>query len=340
MNETTRPRPIAVRLGKTFDVSRLLDDVSSCESLGGVWIPETYNGNTEDHDNWTVMPLRSRGGRTGDGSAGTETCDPYEDTPLMQRAPYVREILSSLQCHWMSVRFSRLPPGAIIHEHRDGELVGTKPFARLHIPITSNDDVAFLLGGERQSWKPGELWWGDFRQLHSVRNNGADSRIHLLMDAILSPFLKDLFPPEFDFEGFEELPVSSVLESPWEFECRMGAAPPALLAAIDEAGLAPEARDQARGMLEAMASLTVTVRAENKRLAVYIGSHMISVAVVERLERRISLVDLPAYFQLDKFDDVGGIASASFVVKGGDQLFSVPIRTIEMIGDSPRSETS
>lgn len=75
-----------------------------------------------------------------------------------------------------------LPAGKAIGEHVD---VGTSltECHRLHIPIITNDKVLFSVGDETIRMQVGEIWEiNNSGQRHSVRNLGANNRVHLIID--------------------------------------------------------------------------------------------------------------------------------------------------------------
>lgn len=53
---------------------------------------------------------------------------------------------------------------------------------RTHIPIITNPEVTFTVGGETKHLKEGEIWEIDNSKEHSVDNNSDLDRIHLIMD--------------------------------------------------------------------------------------------------------------------------------------------------------------
>jgi aspartyl/asparaginyl beta-hydroxylase (cupin superfamily) len=53
---------------------------------------------------------------------------------------------------------------------------------RTHIPIITNSEVTFIVGGETKYLKEGEIWEIDNSKEHSVNNNSNVDRIHLIMD--------------------------------------------------------------------------------------------------------------------------------------------------------------
>lgn len=76
---------------------------------------------------------------------------------------------------------ANLRPGCEIIPHMDigGALRGSH---RIHAPLQTNNDVRFLINGERQVMKVGRLYEFNNQLEHSVANEGVESRIHLIID--------------------------------------------------------------------------------------------------------------------------------------------------------------
>lgn len=53
---------------------------------------------------------------------------------------------------------------------------------RIHLPIITNEDVVFFVGGEELNMRAGELWEINNGTVHGVENRGAEDRIHLIVD--------------------------------------------------------------------------------------------------------------------------------------------------------------
>lgn len=83
----------------------------------------------------------------------------------------------------------KLPAGEIITPHPDqGEyLMSVK---RCHIPIITNDNVEFTVGGHTMNLKQGECWEINNSKIHEVKNMGSNDRVHLLIDIIPNEYLK------------------------------------------------------------------------------------------------------------------------------------------------------
>lgn len=78
----------------------------------------------------------------------------------------------------------RLKPGGVINEHTDNNFSLTHSH-RVHLPIVTNERVRFTVGGETITMHPGEIREINNRRMHGVRNEGGESRVHLILDFVL-----------------------------------------------------------------------------------------------------------------------------------------------------------
>jgi hypothetical protein len=53
---------------------------------------------------------------------------------------------------------------------------------RTHIPIITNSNVYFVVGGEKKNMKIGEIWEIDNKKPHMVINKSNFDRVHLIID--------------------------------------------------------------------------------------------------------------------------------------------------------------
>lgn len=139
---------------------------------------------------WSVVPLRSIGGKS-DQIYPDPTRTDYADTPLMARCPYIAEVVDYFRCPKLAVRFLRVRPRSVVKEHRDYQLRFEDGELRLHIPVTTNPEVRFVVAGKRVIMGPGECWYNDFTELHSVHNDGDGDRVHLTIDCVVNDWLRD-----------------------------------------------------------------------------------------------------------------------------------------------------
>ena len=171
-----------------FDAARLRADLARVAE--DEWIRHFNQSNYEG--NWSVASLRSNGGATKQIYPDPHSPADFEDTEILARCRYVREVLSRIECEKESVRFMLLGAGARIREHKDYFMGFEDGVIRLHIPVVTNESVEFYLAGERVPMHEGELWYLDFSQKHRVENNGTTDRIHLVMDCKVNDWLVEM----------------------------------------------------------------------------------------------------------------------------------------------------
>ena len=74
-----------------------------------------------------------------------------------------------------------MKPGTKIPEHWDS-MESFRVSHRIHVPIITNDEVYFMVNGERVIMEVGKAYEINNRELHSVENKGNTDRVHLLFD--------------------------------------------------------------------------------------------------------------------------------------------------------------
>ena len=173
-----------------------IDPVGLAADLAGLadhawtahFVPQHYEGD------WSVLPLRAPAGALHPilQIAPNPLRRDWVDTVLLGLCPSIARVLDGFTCPLEAVRLMRLAPGSIIREHRDIDLAAEAGTARLHIPITTNPGVAFRLNGTRVEMAPGTVWYLRLADPHSIANTGSTDRIHLVIDAIVDPWLEDL----------------------------------------------------------------------------------------------------------------------------------------------------
>jgi aspartate beta-hydroxylase len=192
------------KLPLSFDPARLRRDLDALE--GFEWAPEApfimktpFATKTQTyHDGkWKGLALRSQGGSYTCTDPGGPGLDPITDSHAMSRTPYFREVIDALPCGKRTVRLLSLPGGAEIGTHVDPYHGFKFGQIRLHCPIVTHPDVKMIFESQSYHWAPGELWYADFGRAHAVQNMSSTTRIHMVIDALISPELLSLFPPEF-----------------------------------------------------------------------------------------------------------------------------------------------
>lgn len=185
------PIPAAVRLPVAYDVDRLVSNLQILREVPTAPQPGPYH-----KGEWTGIALHSMGGKDSvfPSAPGVER---YQATENLKRTPYFKEILDGLECPKEVVRILFLPPGGHIKDHFDFHTSFQFGLLRLHIPIITHPDVAFVIDGQRMNWHAGELWYGDFSKVHSVKNDSQLVRVHMVIDVQINEWLLNLFPRDF-----------------------------------------------------------------------------------------------------------------------------------------------
>jgi len=191
MEPILNKEPVAIRLPRSYDSDRLLADLRVLRDVDAAPQPGPYH-----KGEWTGIALHSLGGKNS-VFPSAPGLDQYRETESLKRTLYFKWILDDIQCPKEVVRILFLPPGGHIKDHFDFHTSFRFGLLRLHIPIITHPDVAFIIDGERVSWAPGELWYGDFSKVHSVKNDSPLVRTHLVMDVQINDFLLSLFPQDF-----------------------------------------------------------------------------------------------------------------------------------------------
>jgi hypothetical protein len=183
--------PDRLRLPFTFAPDRLARDLHSLASSR--WIRHFVRQNYEG--NWSAIPLRAPADARHPVRMiyADPTCDTFADTPMLQGCPYFSEMLATFECPLRAVRLMRLAAGSVIKEHEDPDLSFEDGTVRMHVPVITNDAVAFVLNRTRVVMEPGSTWYLRLSDPHSVSNAGASDRVHLVIDAVVNDWLAAAF---------------------------------------------------------------------------------------------------------------------------------------------------
>jgi len=142
---------------------------------------------------WTVVPLYCKAENTDAHpilqAFSIETDSEGARAPIMQQLPNVDKALQWLECPIISARLMALKPNSHIKPHRDHDVCLAHGQARLHLPLTTSDDVVFTVADERLPAKAGEMWYVDIDQVHSVDNHSDQERLHLVIDVKVNDWL-------------------------------------------------------------------------------------------------------------------------------------------------------
>lgn len=102
-------------------------------------------------------------------------------------APEVQPILSSISAFYggagtvLRMLLVKLTEGEAIDPHFD-EGMSLLHCHRLHIPIITNEEVMFCVGGEKRHLPAGEIWEINNATVHYVENRSNHARVHLIVD--------------------------------------------------------------------------------------------------------------------------------------------------------------
>jgi aspartyl/asparaginyl beta-hydroxylase (cupin superfamily) len=81
---------------------------------------------------------------------------------------------------------ARLKRGGVIAPHRDSHPSFVNSH-RIHIPLTTNPGVRFMINGRPHRFKVGEAYEINNQRNHSVMNSGAEDRITFIFDYLPRP---------------------------------------------------------------------------------------------------------------------------------------------------------
>jgi len=183
--------PDRLRLPFAFDRELLAADLQRLSASSWIrhFVTQNYQGD------WSIIPLRGPAGARHPIQMvySNPTATAFEDTPMLAATPYFRAVLDTFACPLQAVRLMRLAPGSVIKEHTDHDLCFEQGSVRMHIPIITNDGVAFELNRRRVILEPGSCWYLRLSDPHSVANRGDADRVHLVIDASVNAWIEAAF---------------------------------------------------------------------------------------------------------------------------------------------------
>ena len=168
-----------------FDAAALHRDVAA---IGEHYWQPHFNSSYYTGD-WSGAALRSSGGAVALYAEPAGAV--FEDTPLLAACPAIAAALRAFRCPLNAVRLLRLGPGARVKEHRDYGLEYGLGEARFHVPVCG-EGAEFFLNRTPVVMRPGECWYVDVDSPHSVANGTSQSRVHLVIDAVVDPWLEGM----------------------------------------------------------------------------------------------------------------------------------------------------
>jgi hypothetical protein len=205
----------SIKLPLDFEPQQLQQDLDICEK--SMW---SEHFNTSDYaGSWKSIALRSASGKPTDIYAHPGDTN-FKNTPLLDTCAYFQEILDQFHFEKESVRLLCLMPGSQILEHSDPGLAYQFGSFRLHIPIITDPEVDFIVGGNLIPMKSGECWYANFQLPHSVKHNGTSRRVHLVIDGKRNAWTDQLFKQggydveaENTFETYDSVTRKEIIEN-------------------------------------------------------------------------------------------------------------------------------
>ena len=169
MEEKMRLATEFIRLPYLFDVERLSHEVLAFDP--SEWLPhvQDYAGNTS-------IPLISVNGGMNDEFNG-----PMKPTEMLERSPYIKQVLASFDEVFGRSRLMGLAAHCNVPEHRDVNYHWYNR-VRIHIPVITHPSVLFYCGDKQVHMAAGEAWIFDSWKRHHVENNWEQQRVHLVID--------------------------------------------------------------------------------------------------------------------------------------------------------------
>ncbi len=161
-----------IRLPLQFDATRLALEVTAFPET--VWRPHP-----QGHVGNSALPLvAAYGDETNDQTRG-----PMRPTPHLAQLPYLRQVMAALECSIGRSRLMRIDGNGEASMHVDTNYYWAT-HARVHVPIVTTPDVAFLCGDAEVHMAGGECWIFDTWSRHNVINPTPTRRIHLVCDVV------------------------------------------------------------------------------------------------------------------------------------------------------------
>lgn len=179
-----------LKLPFIFNVNRMKEEVAML--LQGNWVPHFNKGGyTGD---WNSISLMApKGDEANIFALPDQQIVEMKETPALQNAVYLKEVLNYFKAPFLSARLLRLAPNAFIKPHKDYNLGYANGCIRLHVPVITNASIEFILDGNLLKMQPGECWYTNVNYTHSVANNSNSDRIHLVLDLYCNEWTDKLF---------------------------------------------------------------------------------------------------------------------------------------------------
>jgi hypothetical protein len=168
-----------------LDEERLAEDIKQSASFS---FSEAYSDYLVGGP-WKSCMLWASGGDIGDGYIDHYASEqPAAFTEYGKQLPYLQKLITDV-ADLGRLNFVRLArfSNSVIVPHRDyvefGDLAADKRAShRVHIPLITNEYSLFSEGNVVYRMRPGEIWYLDVTQIHSVASMRTIPRYHLIFD--------------------------------------------------------------------------------------------------------------------------------------------------------------
>ncbi len=161
-----------IRLPLHFDAQRLALEINQLPETAWKPHPHGYAGNS-------AVPLIAANGDPGND----QTRGAMRPTPHLDALPYVRQVMAALQLPVGRTRLMRIDGNGEATQHVDSNYYW-QTHVRIHVPVLTTPNVAFLCGPMRVHMRAGECWIFDTWSSHNVLNPDPTRRVHLVIDSV------------------------------------------------------------------------------------------------------------------------------------------------------------
>lgn len=167
----------AIRFNFHFDVQKMAQELRGIASSF-----ETIHSRSTQDDMLKGIHLIT----SVAGSGQTADSHSYQATPELEKSPYLQSVLDTFKCDKFNFRVHNLTSGGKITLHRDHGRSIKDRVIRIHIPVTTNEEIYFYVNGERVQMQNGECWLADISKPHEVENRSPTDRMQLMIDCDLN----------------------------------------------------------------------------------------------------------------------------------------------------------
>lgn len=185
----SKPTTKYLQLPFHFDVAKLIQDLDIVSR--SEWSPMLYKHNYDG--DWKSVALYAPDGDAQNTFAFNDSNNSLQPTVFLEQCDYFKEVIHFFQAPILSARLLKLSVGSVIKPHQDHKMGYEDNNFRIHIPITTNDGVSFMLDNEPLRLLSGTCWYINANFTHAVSNLGAEDRVHLVIDLERNTWSDELF---------------------------------------------------------------------------------------------------------------------------------------------------